>query len=154
VEVVLGYDWEGGVEAPGRTIAQVFTSTIAGGMYGHLDTEDPVWRTICRLLQRSAYLGTLLAAAVLGKGQVVLTLIGGGVFRNPVPLIWDALLWAADEVVTLLPRDLLVVVNGYNLGRTIPAPGFHAAARSRGGALVQFDWNGGTVAEDVREELG
>jgi hypothetical protein len=137
-EVVLGYDWDGGVEGPPRTIAQVFTSTLAGGMYGGLDAEAAPWGTICRHLQWAAHLGTLLAAAALGKRYVVLTLIGGGVFRNPVRLIWEALLWAVDEVRGALHRDLVVAVNGYNLGRHVPAPELHAAARSRGGALVSF----------------
>jgi hypothetical protein len=145
VEVVLGADWDGGVEGT-RTIAQVFTSTIAGGMYGRLDTRDPAWETICRQLQRAAYLGTLLAAAALGKGYVVLTLIGGGVFRNPLRIIWDALLWAIEEVCPLLHRDLTVIVNGYSIGGHIPAAELHAAARARGGALVRFDWNDAVVA--------
>jgi hypothetical protein len=51
-----------------------------------------------RQLQRAAYLGTLLAAVVLGKHTVVLTLIGGGVFGNPTRVIWDAIHWAVDEV--------------------------------------------------------
>lgn len=148
LEVVLGYDWDGGVPSPPPTIGQVFTSTVAGGMYGLLPKNEPAWEAICRRLQRAAYLGTLLAAAGLGKGQAVLTLIGGGVFRNPVRLIWEAILWAVDEVAPALHRDLLVVVNGYNLGRQIPAAELHAAARARGGALVQFDREGGTVQAD------
>ena len=100
-EVVLGYDWDGGVVGPGRTVTQVFTSTIAGGMYATLDTQDPVWRPIRRQLQRRLP-GHTPAASGLAKGQVVLTLIGGGVFRNPVRLIWDALLWAVDEVTVIL----------------------------------------------------
>jgi hypothetical protein len=147
-EVVLGYDWDGGIEGPGRTVAQVFTSTVAAGGYSDLDTDNPVWATICRQLQRAAYLGTLLAAAGLGKGQVGLTLIGGGVFGNPMRLIWEALLGAADEVTAALHRDLVVAVNGYNLGRHIAAEELHAAARSRGGALVRFGWDGGAVQAD------
>jgi hypothetical protein len=144
-EVVLGYDWDGRVEGPPRTIAQVFTSTIAGGMYGPLDVGVPAWGTVCRQLQRAAYLGTLLAAAALGKRHAVLTLIGGGVFRNPVRLIWEALLAAADEVPPLLGRDLVVAVNGYNLGGHVPAAELEAAAGSRGGALVRCDRDGASV---------
>jgi hypothetical protein len=147
-EVVLGHDWEGSVEEPAPTIAQVFTSTVAGGMYGPLNTQEPAWATICRQLQRAAYLGTLLAAAGLGKGQVLLTLIGGGVFRNPVPFIWEAILWAADEVQGVLHRDLVVVVNGYNLGGQIPEAQLHEAAHARRGALVRFDGAGGVIRAD------
>jgi hypothetical protein len=144
-EVVLGYDWDGGVEGPPRTVAQVFTSTLAGGMYGRFDARDAAWASICRRLQRAAYLGTLLAAAALGKEYVVLTLIGGGVFGNPVPQIWEALLWAADEVPPLLAHDLVVAVNGYNLGRHVSAAELRAAAHARSGALVCLDHDGGRV---------
>jgi hypothetical protein len=37
--------------------------------------------------------------------------------------------------------------NDYNLGGHIPAAELHAAARTRGGALVRFDHKGGTVQE-------
>ncbi len=139
VEVVLGADWTGAVDgAPHRTIAQVLTSTVAGGMYGGLDA-DGAGTTICRQLQRAAYLGTLLAAAALGKRRVCLTLIGGGVFANPLPLIWDAIVWAADQIEPWLHDDLTIVVNGRNLGSEVPAATLAAAATARGGALVRFD---------------
>lgn len=145
VEVVLGYDWNGDVVcAPHRTIAQVFTSTIAGGMYGAVEHDDAALGVICRQLQRAAYLGTLLAAVALGKERVVLTLIGGGVFANPLPVIWDAIKWAIEQVSALLHRDLLVIVNGRSLA--IPQEELQAAARARGGALLCFHRNGVTIA--------
>lgn len=138
-EVVLGADWAGAVDgAPHRTIAQVLTSTVAGGMYGGLDA-DPASVTICRQLQRAAYLGTLLSAAALGKRRVCLTLIGGGVFSNPLPMIWDAILWATDAVAPFLHDELTVVVNGRALGSEVPAATLAAAAAARGGALLRFD---------------
>ncbi len=133
---------------PPPLIGQVFTSTIAGGMYGRLDTREPVWETICQQLQRAAYLGTLLAAASLGKRQVALTLIGGGVFCNPVRLIWDAILWAVEHAAALLHQDLTVAVNGYNFGGQIAADELHSAARAHGGALIRFDKSGGTVRSE------
>jgi hypothetical protein len=146
VEVVLGYDWTGSVSsASERTIAQVFTSTLAAGLYGGLGDGDPSFTTICRQLQRAAYLGTLLGAAALGKTSVALTLIGGGVFGNPLPLIWDALLWAVDEVDSVLGRELIVAVNGRNLGSALPAERLAAAASARGGALIRFTPGGITV---------
>jgi hypothetical protein len=145
-EVVLGADWSGGVAgAPHRTIAQVFTSTIAGGMYGDLD-DDPVGAAICRQLQRAAYLGTLLAAAALGKRRVALTLIGGGVFANPIRAIWDAILWASDQVAHHLHADLSIIVNGRNLGAELPPGELRAAALARGGDLLRFDRAGGSFA--------
>ncbi len=147
-EVVLGGDWTGGVDAaPHRTIAQVLTSTIAGGMYGDLD-EEAAGATICRQLQRAAYLGTLLAAAALGKRRVALTLIGGGVFANPIRVIWDAILWASDQVVPFLHTELSVVVNGRSLAAELPAGELRGAALARGGDLVRFDRSGAAFADD------
>jgi hypothetical protein len=140
VEVVFGHDWDGPVPgAPHHTIAQVLSSTVAGGGYSLLDASDPAMVAVVRGLQRAAHFGALLAAAALGKSHAVLTLVGGGVFGNPVPVIWEAILWAVDAVRPLLHRDLLVVVNGYNLGRHVPAAALGEAAAARGGALVVFD---------------
>ena len=96
VPVVLGYNWDGAV-AGDRRIGQVFTSTFAGGGYSSTSSRDSDYRPICAALLRAAYLGTLLAAAALGRPKVVLTLIGGGVFGNPIPLIWESISWAIRE---------------------------------------------------------
>lgn len=139
IEVVLGYDWAGEVEgAPHRAIAQVLTSTLAAGMYGALDDGDRAVMAICRQLQRAAYLGTLLAAAALGQDRVVLTLIGGGVFANPIQVIWEAIGWAIEQVEHYLHRDLAVVVNGRTLGEQIAPRELAAAARARGGGLLRL----------------
>jgi len=146
-EVVLGADWTGAVSAaPHRTIAQVLTSTIAGGMYGSLD-DDPAGAAIYRPLQRAAYLGTLLAAAALGKRRVVLTLIGGGVFANPTDVIWDAVLWASDHIAAYLHRDLSIILNGRTLSQEVAVAELRAAARARGGDLIRFDRSGAAFAE-------
>jgi hypothetical protein len=143
VEVALGADWRGGVAGvPHRTIAQVLTSTMAAGMYGDLDEGDGSAMAICRQLQRAAYLGTLLAAAALGCDRAVLTLIGGGVFANPVRVIWDAIGWAVDQVGYFLHRDLVVFVNGRNLGEQLPPDELAAATRARGGGVVRLARNG------------
>jgi hypothetical protein len=64
VEVVFGSNWDGPVRAPAPRIAQVFTSTWAGGGYseGTLGAEH---ERVLRQLQRGAYLGTFLAAALV-----------------------------------------------------------------------------------------
>jgi hypothetical protein len=137
VEVVLGYNWDGGVE--GRPIiGQVFTSTVAGGGYGG-ELLGEYFEPACRQLLRAAYLGTLLGAAATGKTKVVLTLIGGGVFGNPITAIWEAIEWAAAEVGGLLPRDLDVFVNGRDLSRRLPRERILAPVRASGGAMVAFD---------------
>ncbi len=141
VEVVLGYDWGGTVIGRPR-VTQVFTSTLAGGAHGRL-SESMLHS--CRLLVRAAYLGTLLAAASLQRHRVVLTLIGGGVFANPVPLIWDSIIWALAEVEPLLARDLDVVINGRNLGSHIDRDTILAAVRARNGVLLAWPRTGGVA---------
>ena len=138
VDVVLGYDFEGLVQPPKPRISQVFTSTVAGGGYGGSEMPAAQFEAACRQLLRAAYLGTLLAAATLGQRQAVLTLIGGGVFGNPVPLIWDSICWATAEAEPLLSNDLDVIVNGRNLGGQVPRESILAAVRERGGALLAF----------------
>ncbi len=109
-EVVYGHDWGGRVPAgKNQRIAQVFTSTIALGY--SVGGSSPAFERVRRQLLRAAYLGTLLAAIDLGKHTVVLTLIGGGVFRNPHRDIWDAIHWALGEVDPLAGESLHVVVN-------------------------------------------
>lgn len=139
VQVVLGAEWDGAVaDSPHRRIAQVFTSTMAAGMYGDLRDGDSSVPRILQTLQRLAYLGTLLAAAAHGKDVVVLTLIGGGVFGNPVPVIWAAITWAITQVATQLHRDLLVIVNGRNLGEHIDRQVLADYAHQHGGLLLRF----------------
>ena len=132
VEAVLGYDWDGAVDDPPR-IAQVFTSTVAGGGYG--DTSGHIGG-VCRQLLRAAYLGTLLAAVSLGCTRVVLTLIGGGAFGNSPRLIWEAILWALAETESVVSRDLDVIVNGRNIAEQIDRQTIVAAVRGRGGELL------------------
>ena len=147
VEVVFGYNWDGPVPgAPYQTIAQVFSSTLAAGGYSRLDAADPAMSAVVRQLQRAAHFGALLAAAVLGKSCAVLTPVGGGVFGNPMTMIWESMLWAMDAVRPLPHRGLVVVVNGYNLGHHVPAPVLREAAAVRGGTLVVFEGSSVSVA--------
>jgi len=132
LEVVLGANWDGPVR-PQVRIAQVFTSTLAAGGYGRLDDS---LLPVCRQLLRAAYLGTLLAAAGQKQRRVVLTLIGGGVFDNPLPLIWESILWALDQVTPHLSGDLTVIVNGRTLIPQVSAEEVRAQARARGGELL------------------
>lgn len=144
VEVVLGANWDGAVATPHR-IAQVFTSTLAGGMYGSHDTSTGAYRVIMRQLLRAAYLGTLLSAIATGRRVVVLTLIGGGVFGNPVALIWETILWAMDEAARVAPVALDVVVNGRALARSIERGEVAGEAGRRGGVMVELGRAGSAV---------
>jgi hypothetical protein len=66
----------------------------------------------------------------------VLTLIGGGVFGNPPQVIWEAILWAMDEVDRVAPGPLEVIVNGRTLSKGVPLNSLAEAARARGGVVV------------------
>jgi hypothetical protein len=132
VQVVLGAHWDGAVR-PGTRISQVFTSTLAAGGYGRM---DPVHLRICRQLLRAAYLGTLLAAVATGQRRVVLTLIGGGVFGNPLSLIWESIVWALEQVEPHLRGDLTVIVNGRNLIPEVDEAAVRREVSRRGGDIL------------------
>ena len=121
VQVVLGYDWDGGpVSRAAPTIGQVFASTVAGGGYGAgSNLGDGVFDRVAQQLLRAAYMGTLLAGALLKKDWIVLTLIGGGAFGNPPPLIWDSIVWALNRVAPILRHDVHVVLNARDLSRNL-----------------------------------
>lgn len=137
VPVALGYNWDGAVTGSPR-IGQVFTSTFAGGKYSRTDTDDFDYHRICGALLRSAYLGTLLAAEASERRKVVLTMIGGGVFGNPVRLIWDSICQAIDEIEPRVADTMDVVVNGRDLSRHIAIDDLLPAVRARNGAIVSF----------------
>jgi hypothetical protein len=143
-QVVLGYDWDGAVEdSAGRRITQVFASTVAGGGYGGQQRLGNNFESACRCLLRAGYLGTLLSAVSLGRTRVVLTLIGGGVFRNPIALIWDAIQWSMDQIQPLTSRDLDVILNGYNVGTRLSLDEtILPSVRNRGGAYLFFNNSG------------
>ncbi len=129
VQVVFGTRFRGVVQGAPK-IAQVFTSTVAAGSYSSLSAETLA--ALARPLLRAAYLGTLLAAARLGKRRVVLTLIGGGVFGNPLQLIWEAIFWAADEARSR-GAQLDVLVNAH---RSPPTPDIVERCRKTGGTWI------------------
>ena len=137
VEVVFGCDWDGAVDGP-RRIAQVLTSTFAGGSYSRGARIAGDLEVVCRQLLRAAYLGTLLAAAALGKRAVVLTMIGGGVFGNPHALIWESILWALDEAERRAPSALEVVLNARLLGEDVSRTAVASECQQRGGVLVDL----------------
>ncbi|MBL8535677.1 MAG: hypothetical protein JNL33_17635 [Betaproteobacteria bacterium] len=149
VPVMLGYNWDGGVEGE-RRIAQVFTSTFAGGGYSHSSKAGEHDR-ISETLLRAAYLGTLMAAASAGTPKVVLTLIGGGVFGNEVSTIWNTIVWALDQVEPLLGTPMDVIVNGRNLGYHVDEATLLAQTKRRAGAVIRFQREGVAV---IRGTLG
>jgi hypothetical protein len=144
VQVVLGYDWDGAVNnSENRLISQVFTSTVAGGVYGGQERLGSAFDAACTLLLRAAYFGTLLAAICLARSRVMLTLIGGGVFGNPITRIWQAIVWSVEKIRSFLNRDIDVVLNGYNLGSRVNLEeAVLPTVRNSGGAILRFGASG------------
>lgn len=136
VEVVFGGGWSGPIRSPAPRIAQVFTSTWAGGAYSRGDLGRHHAPTL-RQLQRGAYLGTFLAAAALGQRRVVTTMIGGGVFGNPAEVIWDAILWSLDQLAPLLPAPLEVVINARSGVEHARRDAVMARIEATGGELIE-----------------
>jgi hypothetical protein len=142
--VVLGHNWNGVVpDADRRRIAQCFTSTVAGGPYGGETALGASFKPACQQLLRAAYLGTLLAAIALDRSPVVLTLIGGGVFHNPLDLIWESITWAFDEVRSKAGSTLDVIVNTYDkIGHGLEREMVLSSVRQRDGIVLSFDHHG------------
>jgi O-acetyl-ADP-ribose deacetylase (regulator of RNase III) len=111
----------------------VLTSTYAAD-YSKSPRIGGSIEAICCQLLRAAYLGTILAALSLGKRQVVLTMIGGGVFGNPHQLIWESLCWAVDEADTRAPQELTVVLNAWGTDAASPED-----CAKRGGKVIKLD---------------
>jgi hypothetical protein len=53
-----------------------------------------------------------------------------------------------DQVRHVLHRDLVVIVNGRNLGEQLPRAEIHQAVQSRGGGLIRIENNGDVVVDD------
>ena len=136
--VVYGANWDGAVEGS-VAVSQVFTSTVAGGSYGGQGILGPHFDGISRRLLYAAYLGTLLAAVSLRRRRVVLTLIGGGVFSNPLATILEAIETAFDEIQPLAANDLDVFINGHS---SLAAGAALEITRNRGGVVFSFDQGG------------
>lgn len=138
VQVALGHAWGGPVPGDVR-IAQVFTAAMALS-YGA--PPSPEHLALARELLCAGQYGTLLGAAALGSRRAVLTLVGGGVFGNPVRDVWRAILWALDRYQARGAPPLEVVLNGFHLAERVPPEELLAEARARGGALVRCEPGG------------
>jgi hypothetical protein len=90
----IGVQWntEVTVAPTGHTVTQAFCSATP---VGYSDHSTARWEPLARIVLDAAYEATLTAAALnaaaTGNHTVYLTLIGGGVFGNPLPWILDAL---------------------------------------------------------------
>lgn len=106
------------VTAPraGHHLTQVYGSALPVA-YGGGPTA--AWEALARIVLEASYEATLRAAAAnaaaTGNRTVFLTLLGGGVFGNPIPWIVDAI----DRAVRVVPAGLDVAVVSY--GSSTPA---------------------------------
>ncbi|HZK06532.1 MAG TPA: hypothetical protein VFC82_11940 [Actinomycetaceae bacterium] len=131
IEVMRGVDWDGAVEGR-RLIGQACTSTIASGIYG--DALSGAAAGLAAVILRAGYLGTILGAAAARCDRVVLTLLGGGVFGNPIGIVLDALEWALDEANSVGVGPLEVVLNARD--RREDQPRLLEIAGRHGGTVV------------------
>lgn len=88
-------------EGCGRSINQIFVSTVQNPKDGVIN------RHTVEFLE-AAYVGTYLAADIIGAKTLVLTLVGGGSYNNPDELIAEALAeahlkWSGNLDKVILP---------------------------------------------------
>lgn len=88
-------------------ITQVYTSTC---IYNKKIEKDNI---LAELLLNKAYEGTYLAGIKTGCPKMVLTLIGGGVFHNPIDLIIKSIIENHRKYSSFLPKKCVVDVPIY-----------------------------------------
>lgn len=81
----------------GPLIDQVFVSTVIMGASKPSKSRN-AHLCLAQTLLKQAYVGTYLAAAHRKNPRLVLTLIGGGAFKNPPQLIVDAIVHAHTTI--------------------------------------------------------
>jgi len=98
----IGLQWDAEVTrvAGGKTVSQAYCSALP---LGYSSVSRQKWESFARLILRATYRGTFAAAAQnayrTGNNKVYLTLVGGGVFGNPINWILDAIGQAAQAYV-------------------------------------------------------
>jgi hypothetical protein len=95
--------------AKGPKINQVFTSTCI------CDNNTP--NQLSRILLEAAYDATYLCAIITKAPEVVLTMIGGGVFNNNHGVIIDAIMRAHNKYAPYLVKECIVKLPIY-----VPTP--------------------------------
>ena len=86
--------------------------------------SNQLWQKFARMVLHANYEATLLAAAdhAEGSGHVFLTFIGGGVFRNDMAWIVDAIARAVWNVSRIPSVQLQVHVCHYREVQPLPSP--------------------------------
>jgi hypothetical protein len=131
-----------------QVVSQSFCSALAIG-YAHGGTTEAEWAPLAQLVLDASYEATLRAAAVdraerRGSGVVLLTFLGGGVFRNRDEWIHDAI---GRAVASCASAGLRVVVVHF---RQVDAPRARAidaavqrALAARSGTAARGGGSGG-----------
>jgi hypothetical protein len=116
----VGVDFSSRWSAPERacTVQQVLCSACSCSYSG---MSNQLWRQFACMVLQANYEATLLAAVdhAEGSGHVFLTFIGGGVFRNDMAWIVDAIAQAVCNVSRIPGVQLRVHVCHY---REVPSP--------------------------------
>ena len=133
-----------------QAVSQSFCSALAIG-YAHGGTTEAEWGPLAQLVLDGSYEATLRAAAIdraerRGSGVVLLTFLGGGVFRNRDEWIHDAI---GRAVASCASAGLRVVVVHFRLVDALRARAIDAAVqralaeRSSAAARGGYDGGGG-----------
>ena len=92
LSIGLQIDTEVTISAHQHTVTQAYCSALP---IGYSDIATNQWETFARLILEGLYESTFYAALRnyerTGNQELYLTLVGGGVFRNPTPWILDAI---------------------------------------------------------------
>ncbi len=96
------------VTNPDQKITQVFTATA--NLDGLSEEQKVEWHPLAQTLLDAAYQGTLYAAALSPKKKVFLTLVGGGVFKNKLSWIIDAIKKALEPLMEQGGLDITLVI--------------------------------------------
>jgi len=107
VQVVRGHNNKIPINDPEQIINQVYTAAVALGQYASArDSDDPKIQAIAQKILDAAYEGVVRSAILFGKKTVVLTLIGGGAFRNKFT-------WIMGAIEKMIPVIQEAVLNVY-----------------------------------------
>ncbi len=91
----LGIQWNTEVTTNEKQqlVSQIYCSALPIGYVSHI--EESLWESFARLILEAVYEATLYAGLInyreTGSKKVYLTLVGGGVFRNNIEWILDAI---------------------------------------------------------------
>ena len=96
----------------GPIIDQVFTSTCI------FENKHDRYYDLAEILLEKAYEGTYLAAIARQSPKIVLTLIGGGTFYNPMNIIVDKIIKTHNLYSQFLPEDCEIILPVYEPNRT------------------------------------